>query len=131
VLSTPKNPLLNEVRASFALIDPSTYSSEISRDYFYATLPYFKYTFLKAAIDSSSVLDLPINLNVLNNYLLLYFFNLDSTDLGSNQTLYKDQHRPLKKGITNMLRLHSTGAVTVPAHTRLQILASSRDVIHS
>jgi hypothetical protein len=132
ILSTPKNPLLDEIKSSFALIDPSTYSMEVSRDYFYLMLPYFKYTVLKSAIlDGSNVSELPINLNLLTNYLLLYFFNIDPTDLGSNQTLFKDQHRPLKKGITNMLRLHSTGAVTVPAHTRLQILASSRDVIHS
>ena len=30
-----------------------------------------------------------------------------------------------------MLRLHATGAVAMPVEVRLQILASSRDVIHS
>ena len=30
-----------------------------------------------------------------------------------------------------MLRLHATGAVAMPVEIRLQILASSRDVIHS
>ena len=30
-----------------------------------------------------------------------------------------------------MLRLHATGAVALPIEVRLQILASSRDVIHS
>jgi heme/copper-type cytochrome/quinol oxidase subunit 2 len=30
-----------------------------------------------------------------------------------------------------MLRLHSTGAVAMPIEVRLQVLASSRDVIHS
>jgi heme/copper-type cytochrome/quinol oxidase subunit 2 len=37
----------------------------------------------------------------------------------------------MRKGITNMLRLHGTGAVALPIELRLQILASSRDVIHS
>jgi heme/copper-type cytochrome/quinol oxidase subunit 2 len=50
-----------------------------------------------------------------------------------NQTgeLFKNQFRPLRKGVTNMLRLHATGAIAVPIEVRLQILASSRDVIHS
>jgi hypothetical protein len=43
----------------------------------------------------------------------------------------KSQFRPLKKGISNMLRLHATGAVAMPIEIRLQVLASSRDVIHS
>lgn len=30
-----------------------------------------------------------------------------------------------------MLRLHATGAIGMPIEVRLQILASSRDVIHS
>ena len=45
--------------------------------------------------------------------------------------LYKNQHRPLRKGINSMLRLHATGAVAMPIEVRLQILASSKDVIHS
>jgi hypothetical protein len=49
----------------------------------------------------------------------------------SSAELFKNQHRPLRKGITNMLRLHSTGAVAMPIELRLRILASSRDVIHS
>jgi hypothetical protein len=30
-----------------------------------------------------------------------------------------------------MLRLHATGAIGMPIEVRLQILASSKDVIHS
>jgi hypothetical protein len=54
-----------------------------------------------------------------------------SEKVGNTQDLYKSQFRPLKKGITSMLRLQGTGAVAMPIETRLQILASSRDVIHS
>jgi hypothetical protein len=70
----------------------------------------------------------------LNNALLYYFFDANyqaNKVLGNNGELYKSQYRPLKKGITNMLRLHGTGAVAMPIEIRLQILASSRDVIHS
>jgi hypothetical protein len=66
---------------------------------------------------------------------LLYYFLDDSSKsgrvLGKSDDLYKSQYRPMRKGITNMLRLHGTGAVALPIELRLQILASSRDVIHS
>jgi heme/copper-type cytochrome/quinol oxidase subunit 2 len=45
--------------------------------------------------------------------------------------LLKSQYKPLRKGISNMLRLHATGTVAMPIEMRLQILASSRDIIHS
>jgi heme/copper-type cytochrome/quinol oxidase subunit 2 len=51
--------------------------------------------------------------------------------LGNNGDLFKSQHRPMRKGITNMLRLHATGAIAMPIEIRLQILASSKDIIHS
>jgi hypothetical protein len=37
----------------------------------------------------------------------------------------------MRKGISNMIRLQATGAVTLPSEIRLNILASSRDIIHS
>jgi hypothetical protein len=37
----------------------------------------------------------------------------------------------MKKGVSNMIKLHATGAVAMPIETRLHILASSKDVIHS
>lgn len=37
----------------------------------------------------------------------------------------------MRKGVNSMLRLHATGAIAMPVEVRLQILASSRDVIHS
>jgi hypothetical protein len=49
----------------------------------------------------------------------------------NNQELYQNQYRPMRKGITNMIRLHATGAIAMPTDVKLQILASSKDVIHS
>ena len=49
----------------------------------------------------------------------------------SNQLLYKNQYRPMRKGVNNLLRLHATGAIALPIEIRLQVLASSKDVIHS
>ena len=37
----------------------------------------------------------------------------------------------MRKGINNLLRLHATGAVAIPTEVRIQVLASSKDVIHS
>ena len=48
-----------------------------------------------------------------------------------NKTLYKSQFRPMKKGVTNMIRLHATSAIAMPIELRLHILASSKDIIHS
>jgi hypothetical protein len=43
----------------------------------------------------------------------------------------KSQYRPMRKGVTNMVRLQATNAVAMPTEMRLHILASSKDVIHS
>jgi heme/copper-type cytochrome/quinol oxidase subunit 2 len=49
-----------------------------------------------------------------------------------NQWNYKkNQYRPLRKGISNMIRIHATGAIAMPTEVRIQMLASSKDVIHS
>jgi hypothetical protein len=74
---------------------------------------------------------LPLNLNILNNYLFYYLFNNPDSNVGKNSNLYKDQYRPMKKGVTNMIKLHATGAIAMPIEIRLHILASSKDVIHS
>jgi hypothetical protein len=72
------------------------------------------------------------NLSSITNYLFFYFLdNTQNSDLGKNKDLLKNQYRPLKKGVTNMIRLHATGAIAMPTEIRLHILASSRDVIHS
>jgi heme/copper-type cytochrome/quinol oxidase subunit 2 len=59
------------------------------------------------------------------------YFNLNKLEHSWIQPLMKNQYRPLRKGINNMLRLHATGAIAMPIEIRLQILASSKDVIHS
>lgn len=74
---------------------------------------------------------MPINSSLLTNYTFFYFFGSNTQELNQNAELYKSQFRPLKKGISSMLRLHATGAIAMPIEIRLQVLASSRDVIHS
>ena len=64
--------------------------------------------------------------------LFFYLFGNDqNNNLGNNMDFYKNQFRPMKKGVTNMIRLHATGAIAMPIEIRLHVLASSKDVIHS
>jgi heme/copper-type cytochrome/quinol oxidase subunit 2 len=147
--ANPHNPLINEIRSSFLLIDPIIFSSEYSRDLVYSSLTFFQYLLIKEWLlnwseevssylrISPTVVHAALGLDGNNggfvtDSLLWYFLGVDEKGVvGNNQELYKSQYRPLKKGITNMLRLHGTGAVAMPIEIRLQILASSRDVIHS
>jgi len=133
VCATPNNPLLQELKSSLLFTDPANYSSEYSRDLLYTASPYFKFVYLQSLVSyvNLTALSLPLNPKLLTNYILFYFFSADSQDLGKNSELVKSQYRPLKKGISSMLRLHATGAVAMPVEIRLQVLASSRDVIHS
>lgn len=41
--STPRNPLISELKSSFLLVDPITYNAEYSRELYYSSLSYFKY----------------------------------------------------------------------------------------
>lgn len=135
--ASPQNPILKEVIAAFALHDPLTFSSEASRDYVYFSSSYFKFLYLKSLAQSLASANefIPFNTSFLNDYVFFFFMNNDSNvtsrSLPTSNELYRSQFRPLRKGISSMLRLHSTGAVAMPIEMRLQILASSRDVIHS
>lgn len=48
-----------------------------------------------------------------------------------NGSTLRSQYQPLRKGITNMIRIQADKAVAMPTDTRLQILAVSKDIIHS
>jgi hypothetical protein len=64
--------------------------------------------------------------------MLVYFTGHSNTSSINNDTeLLRNQYRPMRKGVSNMVKLHATGAVAMPIETRLHLLASSKDVIHS
>ena len=131
--ATPSNPLLLELKSSFLFNDPATFGSEISRDFIYGSNHFLKSLYFQSAVRSlfTSVGEVPANLNSLLRFSFFYFLGSELTANGRNSELYKSQFRPLRKGISSMLRLHATGAVAMPIEIRLQVLASSRDVIHS
>jgi hypothetical protein len=132
--ASPANPLLNEITKGYGYVDPSTFSAELSREVMYSDLNFVKLSLLAdfyKNLDSFSS-NLGINLSFLNSYLLKYLSGVDSSSrMGDNQSLYKSQYRPMKKGVTNMIKIQATGAIAMPVEIRLHILASSRDVIHS
>jgi len=127
--SNPSNPLINEIKASFLFTDSTVYNNEYSRDVYYNSLNFFNFTVIKSFLTTYSDF---LNLTFITDYLTYYFFNNNSINsLQNNSELYKNQYRPMRKGISNMIRLHATGAIALPIEMRVQILASSKDVIHS
>lgn len=132
--SNPNNPLIEELKATFLFIDPINYTTEYSRDFYYGSLEFFKFLLFKDWLLwlNQTTNNLPINSSALTNYLFFYFLQTPGDDkLGNNEELYKNQYRPMRKGINNMLRLQGSGAIAMPTEIRLRILASSKDVIHS
>ena len=128
------NNLLNDIRASYAFIDPTTYGSEISRELLYQNINFLRYSFTRDFLKITNNLSssTPINFNLLSNYFVhLFGYSERYGNLQGNLELYKSQYRPMRKGITNMIRLQATNAIAMPTEIRLHILASSKDVIHS
>lgn len=124
------NPLLQEIKVNFL------HFNAINLNYGQS-----KFLFLNALNQFSAHTVNPLLNHILNTFnfngiIAPVFSHLLDTDAGKFKTYNlmehnKNQYRPLKKGITNMIRLHATGAMALPIEIRLQILASSKDVIHS
>lgn len=125
---------MDEVSKGYGYIDPSSFSAEISREVMYSDLTFLK---LGLAVDMHKRLSnatnlVGLNTELFNSVLFKYLLGSNySSSLGKNTSLLKNQYRPLKKGVTNMIRLQATGAIAMPIEIRMHILASSRDVIHS
>jgi hypothetical protein len=123
--ASANNPILHEIKASFLYVDPINLNNEYSRSTYISSMQYFNYLVFKAFV---------INVDeTFSNKIFSFFVNSDTTSnfVNSNIELYKNQYRPMRKSIANMIRLHATGAMAMPSEIRLQILASSKDVIHS
>jgi hypothetical protein len=118
-----------ELKSAFFYADPISFNNEYSRDVYYNSLNFFNYNIVRSFLSSVNNF---LNLSTLTESLFFYFFNYKNTNtLKTNQELLQNQYRPMRKGITNMIRLHATGAIAMPTEIKLQILASSKDVIHS
>lgn len=131
-ISSPNNPLLCELQNLSIFVDPINISIESSRDLFYTNYSNINLSILRELLYKIEKIQLPFNLTILNNNIIPYFFgNYTFFNFSNTNDLYKNQYRPLKKGVENMVKLHATGAIAMPIETRLHLLASSKDVIHS
>jgi len=127
--ASSSNSLINELKSAFLLTDPVSFNNEYSRDIYYNSLNFFDYAVVQGLIKN---LNDSFSLSPYINSFLYYFLNnKNSNTMRPNYELLKNQYRPMRKGITNMIRLHATGAIALPTDVKMQILASSKDVIHS
>jgi len=126
--ASQSNTLFSEVQKVYKFIEPSNFITEVSRDLYYANSISLIDNLLCDMLNMST----PLAPNFFLKNLFYYSVNsnLHYSDKFSNLNL-KDQFRPMKKGISNMVRLHATGAIAMPTEIRVHILASSRDIIHS
>lgn len=131
-LANPTHPLLLEIKNSFDFFDKLYLNSEYSRESYLFSLNFFNYTYFKIVYaDFLKYLNMT---KTFDSFLFYFFDSASSKEKLFNRyetNLFKNQYRPLKKGISNMVRLHATGAVAMPIEIRIQVLASSKDVIHS
>jgi hypothetical protein len=125
--ANPKNALFFEIKAALEITDDSSLNNTYSRTASHFSLTLFKNNYFSYLANSSSTTNLIKYLT--NAYLLNTDF--DATSTSPRSLLFKNQYRPMRKGISNMIRLHATGAMALPIEIRLQVLASSKDVIHS
>jgi hypothetical protein len=131
---SPRNNFLYDVKSLYSFIDPTTYGSESTREFLYQNTNFLKFIFFKdfLRVTNDVFYQIPINFNLLTNYFVHLLGPSSSySGIGKNYDLYKSQYRPMRKGVTNMIRLQATNAIAMPTEIRLHILASSKDVIHS
>lgn len=122
--NTPKNSLFFEIKANLEFSDTLVVNNEYSREFLFYSLTAYKNSYFKQLFNTSF-------LTIFEKIFSNYFVNVTNNNLFDKTDLYKNQFRPMRKGITNMIRLHATGAIALPIEIRLQVLASSKDVIHS
>ena len=71
-----------------------------------------------------------------------FFFRELKSNINSNEykfinsvfnedLILKNQYKPIRRGISNMIRIQASNIVALPVELRIQVLASSRDIIHS
>jgi hypothetical protein len=122
--NTPKNSLFFEIKSVLNFVDIISANNEYSRDATYFALTTFKKNYFSLFLNS--------NFFAFFDKIILSYVTDDFANPSLyTSTLFKNQYRPMRKGVSNMIRLHATGAMALPIEIRLQVLASSKDVIHS
>ena len=88
---------------------------------------------LKNVLSRNNILPLtPTNFNSVNSNKNLLSLNYDNNFSFFNQTYsVKNQYTPIKRGVSNMIKIQASNMIALPVELRIQVLASSRDIIHS
>jgi hypothetical protein len=128
--ASPVNPLYSELQTISPLVDPVNISIESDRNLFYYHSSLFNLDIFTTIFSKLLNTNVPLNTDILTKYLLNYFTGI-TTNSNVYTDFYKNQYRAMNKGVSNMVKLHATGAIAMPIETRLHLLASSKDVIHS
>lgn len=136
-LDRPK--LMDQIWKQYAPNNPVNYLDPTTRNRLYDMSSFVRIrlieTFLIPIVDrvDSFSTQLPVNTTRFVNDALYTLFTKtgNTTTAVSHEAAYKNQFRPMRKGITNMIKLQATGAVALPTNIKLHIIASSKDIIHS
>ena len=98
----------------------------------------FLYRKLNLASNNNFIIPEYLDFNnnfIINDFKDFIYMNKRSETFTSkvqqDNLILKSQYQPLRKGITNMIRIQADKAIAMPIETRLQILAVSKDIIHS
>jgi hypothetical protein len=135
--ASPHHPLFKDIRAGLFFSDAQLSSIEATHAAFNSNKLSFEFFAVQTFYEYLATLCPYTNLT---NYLMSLIMSSQQTparNSGLDGVLYrtdiarKSQYRTIKRGVSNMVRLHATGAMALPVVTRLHIFASSRDVIHS
>lgn len=114
------NNTLNNINVTTKLIDILT-----KREFLYRKLTVFTNSIIPLDYITS-------NINpILNEFKNLSQYSLTSSKSLTNLSIKQSQYQAMRKGITNMLRIQADKAIAMPIETRIQILAVSKDIIHS
>jgi len=92
LVASPRNTLLREVKYAFPFYDPSSYSSEVSREFFYTNTNFLKLSLLNQALKVSINLwnYTGIKVDYLSNYLFFYVIDLNKPfQAGTHLELFK------------------------------------------
>jgi hypothetical protein len=135
--ASPQHPLFDDLRSGLLFVNSGQTNLEQSRLNFSVEKLSFEYYAVKTFYEYLSTF---CPYTSVTSYLMSLIMSSKQTpaqNSGLNEISYqtdvprRSQYRIIKRGVSNMVRLHATGAMALPVCSRLHIFASSRDVIHS
>lgn len=118
-LNSTHNPLINSPLYSPSYTNPIVLQLKLASNYSHSNK--YSLSFTNSLKTRRYFYDDYSSLNAYKNAIL------EQDDVATLRSPYQ----PMRKGIVNMIRIQADKAVAMPTDTRLQILAVSKDIIHS